>query len=130
MKYKSTVSISPSLQIDLQSEDLFEVLALCAELGLPVLKSYCIDQLRDTLTVDSVCTDLIGAHSALGKNVEGDGTLQQIVQMCLKFIDANTDAVIRSDGFMELPREVLTSVVSGMEVCVCVCVQIADPTYT
>ncbi len=126
MTISKPLPFHPSLtpQIDLQSEDLFEVLALCAELGLPVLKSFCVDQLRDTLTVDSVCASLSGAHSKLGKSTEGDGTLKEIVQTCLKFIDANSDAVLWSDGFFELPRTVLISVVSSMEVCarVCACV--------
>ena len=102
-------------QIDLCREDTFQILSLCTEFGLPVLKTYCIEHLGSTLTVDSVCDTLVGAHTSLETN-QGDRTLQEIVQKCLKFVEGNTRAVFQSKGFLHLSKGVVITLVSRNEV--------------
>lgn len=97
---------------------MFHVLALCSEFGLPILQTYCVGHLAQNLTVDSVCSTLIGAHSSLEESKGGrtEATLQEIVQKCLKFIEANAAAVFQLDGFMQLSKELLIAVISSSKV--------------
>ena len=109
-----------SAQIDLRKEDLFQVLSLCTEFGLQVLRVHCIEHLAETLSTENVCSTLIGAQSALTESEsEGDGmesTFQEIVRKCLGFIEANTKAVFQSPGFMQVSREQLTAIISSNKV--------------
>ena len=103
-------------QINLQNEDVFEVLSLCGEFGLPVLQAYCMEHLGTTLTVDSVCPTLIGAHSSMKVSSSSREIGEGIVQKCLSFIEANTRAVFQSDHFIRLPKELLITIISSSKV--------------
>ena len=107
-------------QIDLRKEELLQVLSLCMEFGLPMLRVHCIEHLSETLNTEKVCSILIGAQSALMESEsKGDGmesTFQEIVQKCLGFIEANTKAVFQSPGFLQLSKEQLTAIISSNKV--------------
>ena len=108
------------LQFDLRELDLFGVLALASEWGLPVLKAYCIERLGSTLTVDTVCATLIGARSLLedyrGGRSGADALLQEIVGKCLAFIETNAWGVLQSEGFLRLPKESVVAIISSSKV--------------
>ena len=103
-------------QISLQDEDVFEVLSLCGEFGLPLLQAYCIEHLGTTLTVESVCPTLIGAHSSMKVSSSSREIGEGIVQKCLAFIETNTRAVFQSDHFTGLPKELLITIISSSKV--------------
>ena len=106
----------PLSQINLQNEDVFEVLSLCGEFGLPVLQAYCMEHLGTTLTVDSVCPTLIGAHSSMKVPSSSREIGEGIVQKCLSFIETNTRAVFQSDQFIRLPKELLIIIIASSKV--------------
>ena len=46
-------------------------------------------------------------------------TLEEIMEKCFGFIEANTKDVFQSDHFLELPKELLVAIVSSSKVTGC-----------
>ena len=90
----------------------------CLELGLPELQAHCLATLASGISADSACSTLLSAQSAL--SVEGEeeevSVVHQVEQICMECIEANTRAVFKSKGFLQLPKETLLSIIQSSKV--------------
>lgn len=102
-------------KMNLWDQDIFQVLSLCSEFGLPALKEHCIEYLSGSLTVADVCPMLTKMDTLLqGCTSEGIvSSLQEIVEKCFAFIESNSKLVLQSDGFVDLSKESLIIVISS-----------------
>ena len=118
------------LQIDLHSEDSFEVLRLCVELGLPKLQSHVCNHIRTTLSPENVCSVLVRASASLQQQQQeeeeegaNDSSFsQEISKTCLAYIETNSRAVFQSKEFLQLTKELLIIVISSNKV-ICTVIQ-------
>ena len=104
--------------MNLWDQDIFQVLSLCSEFGLPALKDHCIEHLSGSLTVADVCPMVTKMDTLLqGCTSEGIvSSLQEIVEKCFVFIESNSKLVLQSDGFLDLSKESLITVISSDKV--------------
>ena len=91
-------------------------------MGLPELKRHCLRTLADGITAETVCSILTSAHTTLRcvtEEEEGEGSVvSEVEQCCADYIEANTRAVFKSKGFLQLPKETLLSIIQSSKVCV------------
>ncbi len=91
---------------------------MCPELGLPALQTHTIHHIKSTLSPESVCQVLLAANSVL-KDCKGElvnPALQEIVQGCLDYISNNTALVFAGDGFLQLHKSILATIISNNKV--------------
>ena len=106
------------LQISFQSIDPFQVLHLCAELGLPLLQSYTLHHIASSLTSESVSRVLLTSESLL-ESCEDDMlkvALQRVHLDCISFIQTHTRTVFLSESFLLLPKDTLITIISDNKV--------------
>ena len=107
-------------------ECLIQTIVAALEMGLPELKRHCLRTLADGITAETVCSILTSAHTTLGcvteeeEGEEGEegSVVSQVEQCCADYIEANTRAVFKSKGFLQLPKETLLSIIQSSKVCV------------
>lgn len=84
------------LQILLQDNSVFEMLALAQELGVDELRNTCEDHVTSTLSVPSACTFLAAAMDIQdrtpGKNVQITYNAKQIIESTLKYVRKNLNS--------------------------------------
>ena len=104
------------------TEPLIQTIVAALELGLPELQAHCLKILAGGITADTACSTLISASSALGSIIteEGEGeegdVVREVEQCCVEYIEANTRAVFKSKGFLQLPKETLLSIIQSSKV--------------
>ena len=100
------------------AESLIQMTVATIEFGLPELRAHCIKSLASGLTADTACNTLITARSNLGNLPDESSVVREVEEYCVGYIEANTCAVFKSKGFLQLPKETLLSIIQSSKVCI------------
>ncbi|XP_053373261.1 BTB/POZ domain-containing protein 6-like [Mercenaria mercenaria] len=88
----------------INEENAMSLLYSAKKYEISRLTEKCKDYLNTQLSIDNVCVILHHAHTFDESELE---------QKCLKFIFANGDNVLKSDGFFSLPKEILQKIIES-----------------
>ena len=100
---------------------LIQTIVASVEFGLPELKVFCVQKLTNGITANNACTTLINLRSSLGSIPDENSLVEEIQMCCIEFIESNTRAVFKSKGFLQLPKEILLSIIRSSKVCTYMC---------
>lgn len=98
---------------------LIQTIVASVEFGLPELKVFCVQKLTNEITADNACTTLINLRSSLGNIPDENSLVEEIQRCCIEFVESNTRAVFKSKGFLQLPKEILLSIIRSSKVRTC-----------
>jgi hypothetical protein len=93
-------------EITIGADNVMEVLAAADKLQLPKLCSTCVNFLENSVSVANACTIL---------NASKQMNLVPLLNSCAKFILRHGKAVLESEGFKELTKEAVVSIISDTD---------------
>jgi hypothetical protein len=91
-------------EITIGADNVMEVLAASDKLQLPKLRSACVDFLEQSVNVANACTILTASKQL---------NLVPLLKACTKFTLRNGKAVLESEGFKQLTKEAVVSIISS-----------------
>ena len=91
-------------EISISADNVMEILAAADKLQLSELCHACVDFLRESVNAASVCTILSASMQM---------NLIPLLKACNKFIMQNGKAVLESEGFKQLTKEAVVSIISN-----------------
>ena len=91
-------------KIRIGADNVMEVLAASDKLQLPKLRSACVKFLEESVTAVNACTILTASKQL---------NLAPLLEACTKFILRNGKAVLESEGFKNLTKEAVVSIISN-----------------
>jgi len=108
-----------SLQIEVTTPEVFQVLELCSIFGLAALETHCVDRIMSQLNTINVCNVLTMAVNLVQK---GSSCFSTVVDRCVMYIELHAKEVVDTEGFIQLSRETLIQLISSDKVlCHCTC---------
>nr|XP_037869906.1 uncharacterized protein LOC101742787 isoform X2 [Bombyx mori] len=99
----------------LQDSGVFEMMTLAADLGVEDLRSACEDHVTSTLSVDSACTLLAVAMEIHDR--PGGKSASSFMERCIAFIGDNAADCVKTNAFLNLPKEALIKLISSDFLC-------------
>ncbi|XP_049874590.1 uncharacterized protein LOC126372757 [Pectinophora gossypiella] len=99
----------------LQDSGVFEMMTLAADLGVEDLRSACEDHVTSTLSVESACTLLAAAMEIQDR--PGGKCASSFMERCIAFIGDNAADCVKSNAFLNLPKEALIKLISSDFLC-------------
>ncbi|XP_048258724.1 BTB/POZ domain-containing protein 6-like isoform X4 [Haliotis rufescens] len=91
-------------EVLIDSDNVLSVLYCCKKYNVQSLLTKCVDFVKQTMSVDNVCSLLEQAHFF---------DEQQLYQSCLSLIHQQGASVLQTDGFQELSRACVLDVISS-----------------
>ncbi|CAH0729438.1 unnamed protein product, partial [Brenthis ino] len=95
----------------LQDSGVFEMMTLAADLGVEDLRSACEDHVTSTLNVENACTLLAAAMDIQDR--PGGKSASSFMERCISFIEENAPECVKSNAFLNLPKEALIKLISS-----------------
>ena len=102
-----------SLQIEVGTPEVFQVLELCSIFGLSSLESHCVDRIMSQLNTSNVCSVLSMAGNLVQK---GSVCFNNVVDRCVMYIELHAKEVVDTEGFLQLSRDCLIQLISSDKV--------------
>ncbi|XP_068618573.1 BTB/POZ domain-containing protein 19 [Battus philenor] len=99
----------------LQDSGVFEMMTLAADLGLEDLRAACEDHVTSTLSVESACTLLAAAMEIQDR--PGGKSASSFMERCIAFIGDNAADCVKTNAFLNLPKEALIKLISSDSLC-------------
>ncbi|XP_026734002.1 BTB/POZ domain-containing protein 19 isoform X1 [Trichoplusia ni] len=99
----------------LQDSGVFEMMTLAADLGVEDLRSACEDHVTSTLSVESACTLLAAAMEIQDR--PGGKSASSFMERCITFIGDNAADCVKTNAFLNLPKEALIKLISSDFLC-------------
>ncbi|KAJ2944108.1 hypothetical protein O0L34_g18073 [Tuta absoluta] len=99
----------------LQDSGVFEMMTLAADLGVEDLRAACEDHVTSTLSVESACTLLAAAMEIQDR--PGGKCASSFMERCIAFIGDNAADCVKSNAFLNLPKEALIKLISSDFLC-------------
>ncbi|XP_045496052.1 BTB/POZ domain-containing protein 19 [Colias croceus] len=99
----------------LQDSGVFEMMTLAADLGVEDLRAACEDHVTSTLSVESACTLLAAAMEIQDR--PGGKSASSFMERCITFIGDNAAECVKSNAFLNLPKEALIKLISSDFLC-------------
>ncbi|KAJ8716367.1 hypothetical protein PYW08_013652 [Mythimna loreyi] len=99
----------------LQDSGVFEMMTLAADLGVEDLRSACEDHVTSTLSVESACTLLAAAMEIQDR--PGGKSASSFMERCIAFIGDNAADCVKTNAFLNLPKEALIKLISSDFLC-------------
>ncbi|CAK1586549.1 unnamed protein product [Parnassius mnemosyne] len=99
----------------LQDSGVFEMMTLAADLGLEDLRAACEDHVTSTLSVESACTLLAAAMEIQDR--PGGKSASSFMERCIAFIGDNAADCVKTNAFLNLPKEALIKLISSDFLC-------------
>ncbi|RVE51378.1 hypothetical protein evm_003933 [Chilo suppressalis] len=99
----------------LQDSGVFEMMTLAADLGVEDLRAACEDHVTSTLSVESACTLLAAAMEIQDR--PGGKSASSFMERCIAFIGDNAADCVKSNAFLNLPKEALIKLISSDFLC-------------
>ncbi|RWS31696.1 uncharacterized protein B4U80_01927 [Leptotrombidium deliense] len=96
----------------LQDSNVFEVLAICCELGIDDLRQFAEDHIRSSLCIHNACTYLPAALE-LETRIPDSKSGRCFKDRCTAFIGENAMECIKTPSFLTLPKEALIHLISS-----------------
>jgi len=86
-------------EIEVTSEDVTELIALAKRFQVDALKAVCVEFMELDVTAEKACTLFVEGRKLLNEPAFG-----------LTFIEENIEDVVKSDGFVDLPKDCLETI--------------------
>lgn len=102
------------LQVELQSRTAFEMLRIAEDLEITDLQLACEQYFMDNLSVENAAEFLADAM-AISRGV-GAGGVSSLVEKCVGFMEENAEEVVKTQGFLLLPKPAMIRLVSSDQV--------------
>ncbi|XP_052754582.1 BTB/POZ domain-containing protein 19 [Galleria mellonella] len=99
----------------LQDSGVFEMMTLAADLGVEDLRAACEDHVTSTLSVESACTLLAAAMEIQDR--PGGKSASSFMERCIAFIGDNAADCVKTNAFLNLPKEALIKLISSDFLC-------------
>ncbi|XP_048487675.1 uncharacterized protein LOC105389031 isoform X2 [Plutella xylostella] len=99
----------------LQDSGVFEMMTLAADLGVEDLRAACEDHVTSTLSVESACTLLAAAMEIQDR--PGGNSASSFMERCISFIGDNAADCVKTNAFLNLPKEALIKLISSDFLC-------------
>uniref|UniRef100_A0A146KZ69 BTB/POZ domain-containing protein 19 n=3 Tax=Lygus hesperus TaxID=30085 RepID=A0A146KZ69_LYGHE len=99
-------------KIILQDTGVFEMMTLAQDLGMEELRTTCEDHVTSTLSVMNACTFLAAAMEIQDRCTGGKGT-KSFVDRCISYIGENAAECVKTNSFLNLPKEALIKLMSS-----------------
>ncbi|XP_059050682.1 uncharacterized protein LOC131845620 [Achroia grisella] len=99
----------------LQDSGVFEMMTLAADLGVEDLRAACEDHVTSTLSVESACTLLAAAMEIQDR--PGGKSASSFMERCIAFIGENAADCVKTNAFLNLPKEALIKLISSDFLC-------------
>ncbi|OWR54704.1 hypothetical protein KGM_212344 [Danaus plexippus plexippus] len=99
----------------LQDSGVFEMMTLAADLGVEDLRAACEDHVTSTLSVESACTLLAAAMEIQDR--PGGKSASSFLERCISFIGDNAADCVKTNAFLNLPKEALIKLISSDFLC-------------
>ncbi|XP_013172521.1 PREDICTED: BTB/POZ domain-containing protein 19 isoform X2 [Papilio xuthus] len=99
----------------LQDSGVFEMMTLAADLGVEDLRAACEDHVTSTLSVESACTLLAAAMEIQDR--PGGKSASSFMERCIAFIGDNAPECVKTNAFLNLPKEALIKLISSDFLC-------------
>ncbi|XP_060802522.1 kelch-like protein 2 isoform X2 [Amyelois transitella] len=99
----------------LQDSGVFEMMTLAADLGVEDLRAACEDHVTSTLSVESACTLLAAAMEIQDR--PGGKSASSFMERCITFIGDNAADCVKTNAFLNLPKEALIKLISSDFLC-------------
>ncbi|XP_063827740.1 uncharacterized protein LOC135077093 [Ostrinia nubilalis] len=99
----------------LQDSGVFEMMTLSADLGVEDLRAACEDHVTSTLSVESACTLLAAAMEIQDR--PGGKSASSFMERCIAFIGDNAADCVKTNAFLNLPKEALIKLISSDFLC-------------
>lgn len=103
-----------NLQVELQSRTAFEMLRIAEDLEITDLQLACEQYFMDNLSVENAAEFLADAM-AISRGV-GAGGVSSLVEKCVGFMEENAEEVVKTQGFLLLPKPAMIRLVSSDQV--------------
>lgn len=102
------------LQVELQSRTAFEMLRIAEDLEIRDLQLACEQYFMDNLSVENAAEFLADAM-AISRGL-GAGGVSSLVEKCVGFMEENAEEVVKTQGFLLLPKPAMIRLVSSDQV--------------
>ncbi|KAJ0178557.1 hypothetical protein K1T71_006380 [Dendrolimus kikuchii] len=90
-------------------------MTLAADLGVEDLRAACEDHVTSTLSVESACTLLAAAMEIQDR--PGGKSASSFMERCITFIGDNAADCVKTNAFLNLPKEALVKLISSDFLC-------------
>ncbi|XP_078701268.1 uncharacterized protein LOC144927600 isoform X1 [Branchiostoma floridae x Branchiostoma belcheri] len=113
--FKNVLNYLYTGKMTLKDATVFEVLVIAQDMGVPDLQYSCEEHISSQLTVHNACFFLANALSTVPTlTTKGGATeIHPLVTRCLNFIEENAEDCLRTEGFLQLPKEPVIRLVSS-----------------